>query len=201
MLVDVGKDPIGSLLGLHGLHRTSSDQRPAPGPRRIIDFVHDALADGRRLRILRVIDQWSRHSPLLEGAARPSRTRSVGEALDYRVPFGTNAELVACIAYTFGIRIPAISCCTAHCSPAQSLRGRAPRLFTICASYGSLERSDDTGARSGLEFFGTADLLAMRFRPISETVHSRCSERFVRRQLKLDRSAPFQRDTSERMAA
>ena len=55
MLVDVGKGPIGSLLGLHGLHRTSSDQRPAPGPRRIIDFVHDALADGRRLRILRVI--------------------------------------------------------------------------------------------------------------------------------------------------
>ena len=48
MLVDVGKDPIGSLLGLHGLHRTFRDQRPAPGPRRIIDFVHDALADGRR---------------------------------------------------------------------------------------------------------------------------------------------------------
>ena len=107
MLVDVGKDPVGSLLSLHGLHRTSSDQRPAPGPRWIIDFVHDALADGRRFRILRVIHQWSRHSPLLEGAARPSRTRSVGEELDYRVPFGTNAELVACIAHTFGIRSPA----------------------------------------------------------------------------------------------
>ena len=134
--VDVGKDPLGSLLGLHGLHRTFRDQRPAPRPRRIIDFVHDALSDGRRLRILRVIDQWGRHSPLLEGAARPSRTRSVDEALDFTAfPFGTNAELVACIAHTFGIRIPAISCCTAHRSPAQRLRGRAPRLLIIWASY------------------------------------------------------------------
>ena len=37
-----------------------------------MDFVHDALADGRPFRILTVVDQWSRHSPLLEVAARQS---------------------------------------------------------------------------------------------------------------------------------
>jgi putative transposase len=31
-----------------------------------VDFVHDSLADGRRLRVLTVIDQWSRESPALE---------------------------------------------------------------------------------------------------------------------------------------
>ena len=37
-----------------------------------MDFVHDALADGRPFRILTVVDQWSRHSPLLEVATRQS---------------------------------------------------------------------------------------------------------------------------------
>ena len=46
-----------------------------------MDFVHDALADGRPFRILTVVDQWSRYSPLLEVAARQSG-QSVGEALD-----------------------------------------------------------------------------------------------------------------------
>ena len=46
-----------------------------------MDFVHDALADGRPFRILTVVDHWSRHSPLLEVAARQSG-RSVGKALD-----------------------------------------------------------------------------------------------------------------------
>ena len=45
-----------------------------------MDFVHDALADGRPFRILTVVDQWSRH-PLREVAARQSG-RSVGQALD-----------------------------------------------------------------------------------------------------------------------
>ena len=42
-----------------------------------MDFVHDALADGRPFRILTVVDQWSRSSPLLEVAGN-----TVGEALD-----------------------------------------------------------------------------------------------------------------------
>ena len=46
-----------------------------------MDFVHDALADGRPFRILTVVDQWSRYSPLLEVAARQSG-QSVGETLD-----------------------------------------------------------------------------------------------------------------------
>jgi len=34
-----------------------------------MDFVHDALADGRRFRVLTVVDQWSRQSPVLEVSA------------------------------------------------------------------------------------------------------------------------------------
>jgi putative transposase len=59
---------------------------PAPVPvgpteRWGMDFVHDALADGRPFRVLTVVDQWSRSSPLLEVASRRSGHR-VGEALD-----------------------------------------------------------------------------------------------------------------------
>jgi putative transposase len=46
-----------------------------------MDFVHDALADGRPFRMLTVVDQWSRSSPLLEVASRMSGSK-VGEALD-----------------------------------------------------------------------------------------------------------------------
>ena len=46
-----------------------------------MDFVHDALADGRPFRILTVVDQWSRSSPLLEVASRMSG-HTVGETLD-----------------------------------------------------------------------------------------------------------------------
>ena len=46
-----------------------------------MDFVHDALADGRPFRVLTVVDQWSRQSPILEVASSMSG-RTVGEALD-----------------------------------------------------------------------------------------------------------------------
>ena len=46
-----------------------------------MDFVHDALADGRPFRVLTVVDQWSRQSPLLEVASSMSG-RTVAEALD-----------------------------------------------------------------------------------------------------------------------
>lgn len=46
-----------------------------------MDFVHDALADGRQVRVLTVVDQWSRQSPLLEVAASMSGM-TVGQALD-----------------------------------------------------------------------------------------------------------------------
>ena len=37
-----------------------------------MDFVHDALADGRPFRVLTVVDQWSRQSPILEVASSMS---------------------------------------------------------------------------------------------------------------------------------
>ena len=46
-----------------------------------MDFVHDALADGRPFRVLTVVDQWSRPSPMLEVASSISG-QAVGEALD-----------------------------------------------------------------------------------------------------------------------
>ena len=46
-----------------------------------MDFVHDALADGRTFRVLTVVDQWSRQSPILEVASSLSGA-TVGVALD-----------------------------------------------------------------------------------------------------------------------
>ena len=45
-----------------------------------MDFVHDQLADGRRFRVLTVIDQWSRESVLMEADYRTSG-QDVAEAL------------------------------------------------------------------------------------------------------------------------
>ena len=52
-----------------------------------MDFVHDALADGRPFRVLTVVDQWSRQSPILEVAASLSDA-TVGAALDRALPTG-----------------------------------------------------------------------------------------------------------------
>ncbi len=46
-----------------------------------MDFVHDTLADGRPFRVLTVVDNWSRHSPVLEAGVRMSG-ETVGQALD-----------------------------------------------------------------------------------------------------------------------
>jgi len=63
------------------LHRGPAPTPAGPRERWSMDFVHDALADGRPFRILTVVDQWSRSSPLLEVASRMSGY-TVGEALD-----------------------------------------------------------------------------------------------------------------------
>jgi len=65
---------------------TARHRRPAPVPARprerwSMDFVHDALADGRPFRVLTVIDQWSRQSSGLEVASSMSGL-TVGAALD-----------------------------------------------------------------------------------------------------------------------
>jgi putative transposase len=46
-----------------------------------MDFVHDTLADGRPFRIVTVVDNWSRQSPMLEVGFRMSGER-VGQALN-----------------------------------------------------------------------------------------------------------------------
>jgi putative transposase len=46
-----------------------------------MDLVHDALADARAFRVLTVVDQWRRWSPILE-VAHSMSGRAVAEALD-----------------------------------------------------------------------------------------------------------------------
>jgi putative transposase len=50
-----------------------------------MDFVHEALSDGRPFRVLTVVDQWSRQSPILEVASSLSGV-TVGVALDRVLP-------------------------------------------------------------------------------------------------------------------
>jgi putative transposase len=63
------------------LHRGPAPTPLGPTERWSMDFVHDALADGRPFRVLTVVDQWSRQSPVLEVASRMSGA-TVGDALD-----------------------------------------------------------------------------------------------------------------------
>ena len=63
------------------LHRGPAPTPVGPRERWSMDFVHDALADGRPFRVLTVVDQWSRESPLLEVATTMSG-RGVADALD-----------------------------------------------------------------------------------------------------------------------
>jgi putative transposase len=53
-----------------------------------MDFVHDALADGRPFRVLTVVDQWSRQSPILEAASSMSGS-TVSVALDRAIARGS----------------------------------------------------------------------------------------------------------------
>ena len=45
------------------LHRGPAPSPAGPTERWSMDFVHDALADGRPFRVLTVVDRWSRQSP------------------------------------------------------------------------------------------------------------------------------------------
>ncbi len=63
------------------LHRGPAPVPAGPRERWSMDFVHDALADGRPFRVLTVVDQWSRQSPVLEVASSMSGV-TVGAALD-----------------------------------------------------------------------------------------------------------------------
>ena len=63
------------------LHRGPAPLPTGPAERWSMDFVHDTLADGRPFRILTVVDNWSRSSPMLEAAFRMSG-ETVGQTLD-----------------------------------------------------------------------------------------------------------------------
>jgi putative transposase len=63
------------------LHRGIPPAATRAHERWSMDFVHDALADGRAFRVLTVVDQWSRWSPILEVAQSMSGS-AVAAALD-----------------------------------------------------------------------------------------------------------------------
>ena len=63
------------------LHRGPAPIPACPTERWSMDFVHDTLADRRPFRVLTVVDNWSRQSPMLEVDFRMSGER-VGQALD-----------------------------------------------------------------------------------------------------------------------
>lgn len=63
------------------LHRGPAPTPVGPAERWSMDFVHDTLADGRPFRILTVVDNWSRHSPVLEAGFRITGA-TVGQVLD-----------------------------------------------------------------------------------------------------------------------
>ncbi len=63
------------------LHRGPAPVPVGPAERWSMDFVHDQLADGRAFRVLTVVDQWSRQSPILE-AGFSLRGSDVAAALD-----------------------------------------------------------------------------------------------------------------------
>jgi putative transposase len=65
------------------LHRGPVPVPSAPHERWSMDFVHDQLFDGRPFRILTVVDQLSRESPLIEVGFAMSGQR-VAEAIDRR---------------------------------------------------------------------------------------------------------------------
>lgn len=70
------------------LHRGPAPLPTGPWERWSMDFVHDAVADGRAFRILTGVDQWSRQSPILEVASSMSGA-SVAAALDRAIGSGS----------------------------------------------------------------------------------------------------------------
>ncbi len=63
------------------LHRGPAPVPMGPTERWSMNVVHDTLADGRSFRILTVVDNWSRHSPIREVGFRMTG-EMVGQVLD-----------------------------------------------------------------------------------------------------------------------
>jgi putative transposase len=67
------------------LHRGIPPAATRAHERWSMDFVHDALIDARPFRVLTVVDQWSRWSPILE-VAHSMSGQAVADALDRAIP-------------------------------------------------------------------------------------------------------------------
>ena len=63
------------------LHRGPAPLPVGPAERWSMDFVHDQPADGRAFRVVTVVDQWSRRSPIPE-AGFSRRGSAVAAVLD-----------------------------------------------------------------------------------------------------------------------
>jgi putative transposase len=75
------------------LHRGPAPMPIGPIERWSMDFVHDALADGRQFRVLTVVDQWSRQSPVLEAASSMSG-KTVSDTLDRVIADGSTPRSI-----------------------------------------------------------------------------------------------------------
>jgi putative transposase len=75
------------------LHRGPAPVPVGPAERWSMDFVHDQLADGRAFRVLTVVDQWSRQSPILE-AGFSLRGSDVAAALDRVLATGSKPRSI-----------------------------------------------------------------------------------------------------------
>lgn len=75
------------------LHRGPAPVAAGPAERWSMDFVHDQLADGRPFRVLTVVDQWSRQSPILK-AGFSLRGTDAAAALDRVLSTGTKPRSI-----------------------------------------------------------------------------------------------------------
>jgi len=75
------------------LHRGMVPKAVGPMERLSMDFVHDELFDGRRMRILTVVDQWNREAVVVEPAYSFSG-QAVAEVLDVHLdPYQAPASI------------------------------------------------------------------------------------------------------------
>lgn len=142
--------------------RLSLHRGPAPIPqtrdeRWSMDFVHDQLSDGRPIRMLTVVDQWSRESVLIEPGFRMSGDR-VAEALDrvsskrslprsIRVDYGTEfmSKALAEWAWKNGVHLDFIR----PGKPTENgmIESFNGRLRDECLNCNEFESLDDARAR------------------------------------------------------
>jgi putative transposase len=76
------------------LHRGPAPVPVGPTERWSLDFVHDALADGRPFRLLTVVDQWESPESDLRGCMEHVWPQPVSAALDYAIAGGATPRSI-----------------------------------------------------------------------------------------------------------